>query len=73
MFLWHTAEDKSVPMENSILIAKALKEKGVEFEMHTFPNGRHGLGLRDEVPYVTRWVKLCEEWLIEKNFIFRTR
>lgn len=69
MFLWHTAEDASVPMENSLLMAKALKEKGIEFEMHIFPNGRHGLGLRDEVPYVTRWAKLCKEWFIEKKFI----
>lgn len=69
MFLWHTAEDASVPMENSLLMAKALKQNGVEFELHIFPNGRHGLGLRDEVPYVTRWAGLCEEWLREKKFI----
>lgn len=69
MFLWHTEEDASVPMENSLLMAKALKEKGIEFELHIFPKGRHGLGLRDEVPYVKRWAKLCEEWLVEKKFI----
>lgn len=69
VFLWHTAEDAAVPMENSLLLAKALKENGVEFELHIFPNGRHGLGLLNEVPYVTRWAKLCEEWLIEKKFI----
>lgn len=69
VFLWHTAEDASVPMENSLLMAKALKEKGVDFELHIFPRGRHGLGLLEEVPYVTRWAKLCEEWLVEKSFI----
>ncbi len=69
MFLWHTAEDKAVPMENSLYLAKALKEKEIDFELHIFPKGRHGLGLLDEVPYVTRWAKLCEEWLKVKKFI----
>lgn len=69
MFLWHTAEDVTVPMENSLLLSTALKEKGIEFELHIFPKGRHGLGLQDEVPYVTRWAGMCEEWLREKNFI----
>ncbi len=69
MFLWHTAEDASVPMENSLFLAKALKEKGIDFELHIFPKGRHGLGLLNEVPYVTRWARLCEEWLREKNFV----
>jgi len=69
VFLWHTAEDQSVPMENSLFLSKALKEKGVDFELHIFPKGRHGLGLKSEVPYVTRWARLCEEWLYEKEFI----
>jgi acetyl esterase/lipase len=69
MFLWHTAEDATVPMENSLLLAAALKEKNIDFELHIFPKGRHGLGLSNEVPYVTRWIKLCEEWLKEKKII----
>ena len=68
-FVWTTAEDKTVPMENSLLYVKALKEKNIPFEFHIFPKGRHGLGLKDEVPYVKRWALLCEEWLKEQNFI----
>jgi len=45
VFLWHTATDDAVPVENSLLFAKACKENGVPFEMHIFGNGGHGLSL----------------------------
>lgn len=69
VFLWHTAEDSTVPMKNSLLFAEALREKEIDFELHVFPKGRHGLGLAYEIPHVARWTRLCEEWLKEKNFI----
>ena len=31
-FLWHTFEDGTVPVENSLLFAKALREKGIPVE-----------------------------------------
>lgn len=68
-FIWHTAKDESVPMENSLIYAQALRKKNVDFELHIFPEGGHGLGLKDEVPYVKRWTSLCEDWLREKKFI----
>ena len=47
-FLWHTADDDCVPVENSLLLAMALSRHGVPFEMHIFPHGSHGLGLAPE-------------------------
>ncbi len=47
-FLWHTVTDESVPCENSLLFAAALKEKSVPFALHLFSRGRHGLSLADE-------------------------
>lgn len=44
-FIWHTFSDESVPVENSLLFASALKEKNIPFELHIFPKGNHGLGL----------------------------
>lgn len=67
-FIWTTAEDNTVPMENSLLYAKALKDKDIPFELHVFPKGHHGLGLSDEVPYVKRWAILCEKWFKEMEF-----
>lgn len=47
-FLWHTVTDGSVPVENSLLFASALRAADVGFEMHIFPQGNHGLGLGTE-------------------------
>lgn len=47
-FIWHTASDGLVPVQNSLLFATALKEKNVPFELHIFSHGDHGLGLADE-------------------------
>mgnify|MGYP001396221564 FL=1 len=44
-FIWHTVEDPVVPVENSLSFASALQAKGVPFELHMYPKGRHGLGL----------------------------
>lgn len=42
-FLWHTATDGCVPVENSLLMASALRENGIPFELHIFAEGSHGL------------------------------
>ena len=44
-FIWHTFTDNSVPVENSLMLATAYKEANVNFELHIFPSGTHGLGL----------------------------
>lgn len=44
-FIWHTFEDTCVPVENSLMYAKALREKGINFEMHIYPKKDHGLAL----------------------------
>ena len=45
VFLWQTATDALVPVENSYLMAMALKKAGVPMEHHVFPRGIHGLSL----------------------------
>ena len=45
VFLWQTMEDKSVPVENSYLMAMALRKKNIPFEHHVFTHGRHGLSV----------------------------
>lgn len=47
-FLWHTAPDDCVPVENSILFFQALKDHGIPVEMHIYPVGGHGLSLANE-------------------------
>lgn len=74
VFLWHTAADRDVPVENSLLFAAALSRAGVPFELHVYPFGVHGLSLATEEvaqpekdrlpdPHVAGWVRLCSDWL----------
>lgn len=67
-FLWHTADDEPVPVENSLLYAQALSKNKIPFEMHIFPNGRHGLGLANDDPVVGKWTELCESWLKQQGY-----
>jgi acetyl esterase/lipase len=62
-FLWHTADDTAVPVENSLLFFEALHKAGVPGELHVFPHGRHGLGLAPGDPAVSQWPKLCATWM----------
>ena len=45
VFLFQTSEDESVPVENSCLMAQALKQSGVPFAHHIFTTGGHGLSI----------------------------
>jgi len=67
-FLWHTADDVAVPVENSLLFASALSRSKVPFELHVFESGRHGLGLAEDQPGVSAWTDVCATWLRKRGF-----
>lgn len=62
-FLWHTADDAVVPVENSLVFARALRDHDVPFELHVYPHGAHGLGLAGDDEHVATWMDLCCGWL----------
>ncbi|MDO5350137.1 MAG: alpha/beta hydrolase [Lachnospiraceae bacterium] len=76
-FLWHTLPDQHVPVENSLLFAQALTEAGVDYELHIYPVGGHGLSLAGEEtagiqelllqPYCSSWISMVKAWM-ELNF-----
>ena len=47
-FIWHTNGDIHVPPENSIILERALAEKGIFRELHIFATGHHGESLATE-------------------------
>ncbi|MDE1549436.1 alpha/beta hydrolase [Jeotgalibaca caeni] len=65
-FLWHTAEDQAVPVENVLLYASQLSAHQVPYELHIFQTGRHGLGLAEEERFTKDWTQQLERWL-QKN------
>lgn len=62
-FLWHTAEDGGVPVENSLQFCSSLSRFNIPFELHVFPKGNHGLGLASAFPEIAVWSELCADWL----------
>ena len=60
-FLVHALDDNLVPYANSISYANALREKGVECELHLYARGDHGLRSK---PNETQsfWHDACEKW-----------
>ena len=73
MFLWHTATDKSVDINNSFRYASRLHELDINMEMHIYPCGGHGLGLANiegkELPYVQNWSEHLVKWLEFNEYI----
>ncbi len=75
VFLWHTADDGAVPVENSLLFASALSKFAIPFELHVYPHGPHGLSLATEETSggnralenkrISEWVRLASEWIRE--------
>ncbi|MCC7229572.1 MAG: alpha/beta hydrolase [Fimbriimonadaceae bacterium] len=45
-FIWSTADDGAVPVENSLLFASALRQHKVAVELHVYESGPHGIGLQ---------------------------
>jgi acetyl esterase/lipase len=67
-FIFHTADDQPVPVENALMYAAALRKNGVKFELHVYEHGRHGVGLAQDDPVLATWPGRCADWLRGKGF-----
>ncbi|MDR1537697.1 MAG: alpha/beta hydrolase [Clostridiales bacterium] len=74
-FLFSTAEDGLVPIENTIAFSAALARNSVPFESHIFQRGVHGLSLAKPLTSsghgflvdksAALWLKLSVDWLFK--------
>lgn len=72
-FIWHTDADLAVPVENSLSLAAAMKERHIPLELHIYDRGGHGLSLGNELTMspegyayeeaVHGWLELFVSWL----------
>ena len=62
-FLFSTYEDELVPAKNSLLMAQALADHRIPFEIHVYEKGGHGLGLALDNAYLKSWSERLEAWL----------
>jgi acetyl esterase/lipase len=70
-FIWSTEEDQTVPVENSLMFAGALRKNHVPFDLHIYQKGGHGMGLADKPPFTHPhpWASDCLFWLKAQNFV----
>lgn len=65
-FLVHASDDKSVPVQNSLLFYEACLENQVEVEMHLYPYGGHGFSLGlSQGGRLANWPDRCVDWIKE--------
>ena len=71
VYIWHTAEDTCVPVQNTLLFTAALAKYKIPFEMRIFPKGPHGLARSDweterigsaSYPEVQQWLDEAIAW-----------
>lgn len=78
-FLWHSRDDDLVPCRNSLVLAQAMDEAGVDFTLHLYRHGWHGLSTADTQVYgadvtpgcswdVPGWLESCIRFWAETGF-----
>ncbi len=68
-FLFHTTEDRAVPVQNAIEFYAALQTYGIPSELHVYQKGRHGVGLGGDDPILSTWPARLEDWLNTNGFL----
>ena len=71
-FLWTTFEDETVPVENTLMFAEALRKNHVPFDLHVYEKGKHGMGLGNKnapTAPLHPWTADCLFWLKEQGFV----
>ncbi len=57
------AEDDPIRIETALFYALALRKAQVPFELHVYPTGGHGYGLRPSKNLVTTWPQRAADWM----------
>jgi acetyl esterase/lipase len=63
VFLVHTAEDRTVPFENSVRFHDAILKAGGQAELHLYDRGPHGFGTRPDLGTTSGWVERWVDWM----------
>jgi acetyl esterase/lipase len=66
-FIVQAQDDKTVPIQNSLLFYEALVKANVKAEMHIYQAGGHGFGLHN-TKSDQHWFPWCASWLTGNGF-----
>ena len=61
-FLVHAADDGAVPVKNSLVFFEELVKNKVPAEMHLYPKGGHGFGLKNPT-HPDLWMDRVKNWM----------
>jgi len=64
-------QDDGVRVENALFYALALKNAKVQIELHVYPTGGHGYGLRPSKDFVTTWPQRATDWMRSRGLLDR--
>lgn len=62
-FIVQAQDDPVDDIRNALIYYVALRDAGVDTEMHLYAHGRHGFGVRQTNDPITEWPALAERWL----------
>jgi acetyl esterase/lipase len=62
-FIFHTADDAAVPVQNALLFAEACINQKVPVALHIYPKGPHGVGMALDNPDLNGWTMVLLNWL----------
>ncbi len=71
-FIWHTAEDKSVPLNGTFALAQSYIDRELPMTLRVYPYGIHGIALGNKItdvygnliqPIAAHWVDEAMEWI----------
>jgi acetyl esterase/lipase len=63
------AEDDPIRVETALFYAAGLKKVNVLFELHIYPTGGHGYGLRPTKDLVTAWPLRASDWMRSRGLL----
>jgi acetyl esterase/lipase len=64
-FIFHTADDDGVPVENALMFASAYAREKIPCELHVYRTGPHGVGMALNKPALRSWTSLLVDWLAD--------
>ena len=63
------AEDDPIRVETALYYAAGLRKASVPFELHVYPTGGHGYGLRPSKDLVTTWPQRAVDWMRSRGLL----
>lgn len=67
-FIFHTTNDRVVPVENALLMYSAFREAKADIEMHIYRDGPHGVGLFRK-PSTAVWPEQLKSWMSHQGWL----